>query len=325
MASEERRRITGDALALFSAAIETADAESELPSEILDGFLFLGSKVNSCSLAQLTQLRISHILNVSQTKEFGIHPGITTKFFYAADDSKEDICKYFKPGCDFIESAERAGGKVLVHCMAGKSRSSTLVLAYLMRVRRMTLHDAFGLVRERRKIALPNLNFWMQLSQEEREQGLGPSQPPPIYARILAERSENSEITSSKLFKRYALDTTSNDAAEEQRTLAVEAWLEGWPGPAAVREVLECSLEGLRSSDRRVAVHFLSDLVAAGRLQRAEAMEGIQLLLTMDEEMREDLRMDNPKIDDHLEEIDSAAGVLGLVEDEAPGDVARAC
>ena len=32
----------------------------------------------------------------------------------------------------FIEKALESGGKILVHCAAGVSRSSTVVLAYLM-------------------------------------------------------------------------------------------------------------------------------------------------------------------------------------------------
>ena len=44
-----------------------------------------------------------------------------------------DIGEHFQAAYDFIEAAKAAGEAVLVHCHEGKSRSVTLVLAYLMR------------------------------------------------------------------------------------------------------------------------------------------------------------------------------------------------
>lgn len=63
--------------------------------------------------------------------------------------------------------------KVLVHCVMGRSRSATLVLAYLMMKHRLSVVDAIEHVRQRRCI-LPNHGFLKQLRalditlQEER-------------------------------------------------------------------------------------------------------------------------------------------------------------
>jgi len=69
---------------------------------------------------------------------------------------------YTKLAC-VVESARSAGGKVLVHCQAGVSRSPTLVVAYLMALYGRPLMDTFQLVKQRRQIVAPNFNFMGQL------------------------------------------------------------------------------------------------------------------------------------------------------------------
>lgn len=48
------------------------------------------------------------------------------------DNDDEKISDLFEEASDFIEHVEHSGRKVLVHCFEGKSRSATVVLAYLM-------------------------------------------------------------------------------------------------------------------------------------------------------------------------------------------------
>ena len=55
-------------------------------------------------------------------------------------------------------------GKVLVNCLKGMSRSSTVVLAYLMLRKNMTAMDALTVVRRHREVC-PNDGFLQQLAE----------------------------------------------------------------------------------------------------------------------------------------------------------------
>ena len=59
--------------------------------------------------------------------------------------------------------------KVLVHCQAGISRSSTVVISYLMRFRDMSYDEALLFVHARRPVISPNSAFVKQLKAYEAE------------------------------------------------------------------------------------------------------------------------------------------------------------
>lgn len=67
------------------------------------------------------------------------------------DHERFDLTKYFDKSIDFIDNSLKQTN-ILVHCMAGISRSVTLVLAYLMKHHKMTYDQAFQVVRRKRKI-----------------------------------------------------------------------------------------------------------------------------------------------------------------------------
>lgn len=75
----------------------------------------------------------------------------------------ERIEDLFLKANDFISTAKRAGGVVYVHCAAGVSRSPTLVIAHLILTDRMTLQEAFNLVKSQRSCISPNLGFFEKL------------------------------------------------------------------------------------------------------------------------------------------------------------------
>lgn len=86
----------------------------------------------------------------------------------AIKDSREsNLIDYFDQVADRIEKIRQEDGKSLVHCVAGVSRSVSLVLAYLMKYADMSLKNAFHHVRSVRPQVRPNLGFFKQLIEYE--------------------------------------------------------------------------------------------------------------------------------------------------------------
>ncbi|XP_061646985.1 dual specificity phosphatase 29-like isoform X2 [Phyllopteryx taeniolatus] len=85
-------------------------------------------------------------------------------FGIEADDKPTfNISQFFCPATQFIsEALSQPQNKVLVHCVMGRSRSASLVLAYLMMEQGLTVVDAIQHVRQRRCV-LPNHGFLKQL------------------------------------------------------------------------------------------------------------------------------------------------------------------
>lgn len=138
-------------------------------STILDDFLYLGAKSVTADLEKLNGLEIKCIINCTQDSPMGEYPEqICCLHVDVGDQATEDISRYFVEACDFIEKAKVEGHGVLVHCTMGMSRSCTIVLAYLVRHRGMSLAQALSHVKERRPVVSPNPGFMAQLVEFER-------------------------------------------------------------------------------------------------------------------------------------------------------------
>ncbi|KAB0391117.1 hypothetical protein E2I00_012955, partial [Balaenoptera physalus] len=78
--------------------------------------------------------------------------------------------RHFKESIQFIHECRLRGEGCLVHCLAGVSRSVTLVVAYIMTVTDFGWEDALRTVRAGRSCANPNLGFQRQLQEFEERQ-----------------------------------------------------------------------------------------------------------------------------------------------------------
>ncbi|KAK7072879.1 Dual specificity protein phosphatase 6, partial [Halocaridina rubra] len=70
--------------------------------------------------------------------------------------------------------AREAGVGVLVHCLAGISRSVTITVAYLMYKEKLNLEEAYEYVRVKKANIAPNFNFMGQLQDFQQQLNLSP-------------------------------------------------------------------------------------------------------------------------------------------------------
>ena len=126
-------------------------------------YLYLGS-ATALTGAALARLEPSLVINVS--KELPCLPSLHTVKLPLEDSPTEDIFSHLPHlTCIIREEAER-GGRVLVHCVAGVSRSVSVVIAYLVTFY-CDLGTACRHVRTIRPWARPNNNFMQQLVRWE--------------------------------------------------------------------------------------------------------------------------------------------------------------
>ena len=142
--------------------------DDNAPIEIIPN-LFLGSIGSASNLKQLQNCKITHIICCAR----GIKNFFPDKFKYLnldiLDNEKSDIKQHFDESYKFIDEAIKNNGNVLIHCHAGISRSSTILIAYIMKSQKMSLDKVLELLKSKRDKVNPNAGFIEQLKEYEKE------------------------------------------------------------------------------------------------------------------------------------------------------------
>jgi protein-tyrosine phosphatase len=133
-------------------------------NEIIDG-IYLGSINSAYDLEQLKKRGITHLLSVIS----GFDAPFPNEFKYlvinALDTENTNLFKIFDETNKFIENAIQSGGKVLVHCKAGRSRSVSILCAYIISTFGMPVDEALNSIKNKRDILEPNDGFVKQLNE----------------------------------------------------------------------------------------------------------------------------------------------------------------
>ncbi|KAI9248282.1 hypothetical protein BDA99DRAFT_470837 [Phascolomyces articulosus] len=139
-------------------------------SEIIPGFLFVGPEIETIEQAQQLETRkIRRVLNMAEECNDEVLQKDILYRKIAARDTVEmkNIDWVMMEAVCFIEDAKRHHEPIYVHCKAGKSRSVTAILAYLVCSERWTLKQAYRHVIKARPNMSPNIGFIAELMKME--------------------------------------------------------------------------------------------------------------------------------------------------------------
>lgn len=112
---------------------------------------------------------ITCVINVTMEMADVRAPGVEVMAVRVADVPHTNLSLHFDRCADKIHEVHRKGGRTLVHCMAGVSRSASVCLAYLMKYYQMTLLQAYTHLKSARSVVHPNHGFFRQLINYERK------------------------------------------------------------------------------------------------------------------------------------------------------------
>jgi len=187
-------------------------------SEVIANSVYLGGYQVAGDLECLQRNRITHIVNMAADvcdSSFPEHFSYLT--YYLKDTNSEDISPLFYRTLDWMQSAVASGGRVLVHCREGVSRSATMAIAYLMWRQGLPFEAAHEKLRKARPICNPNTGFTCQLLMLGKRLGVSSSHPGQVSM-------PNSVVERPQLFR-----VAPHHSKEPSLVLTSADWPRSWP------------------------------------------------------------------------------------------------
>ncbi|CAK89645.1 unnamed protein product (macronuclear) [Paramecium tetraurelia] len=133
----------------------------------LDGRkLYLGNINAANDSSYLRKHDVGAVLSVIDTSDIKLEKSVIHLWIAAEDCEKVQLIRYFDQASNFIQDNLRHTN-VLVHCYAGISRSSSLIIAYLLKCQGYSLKEALTKLKCQRPQVDPNDGFLEQLKQYE--------------------------------------------------------------------------------------------------------------------------------------------------------------
>eukprot|EP00938_MAST-03A_sp_MAST-3A-sp1_P003409 g3409.t1 len=160
--------------------------------------LYISGSGPARNTSRLLDLGITHVINCcvhrAQSSDSSRFHVLDLKL---NDSSSSDVVMYIYMTIDFVESARLNGGKVLIHCLKGISRSASLVISYLMWSKNINnVREVLSIVQRSRPSCNPNGDFLVQLRHWARHRP-SMSKTSTFLYRIASHRTRRGKILAS--------------------------------------------------------------------------------------------------------------------------------
>uniref|UniRef100_A0A8D0GUW6 Dual specificity protein phosphatase 22-A-like n=1 Tax=Sphenodon punctatus TaxID=8508 RepID=A0A8D0GUW6_SPHPU len=148
-----------------AASLALNSLSLSISSQVVEG-LYLGNIRDSEDRENLAKHGVTHILSVHNNAK-PVLEDMTYFCISASDSSSQNLIQHFKECIKFIHEFRLHGGGCLIHCLAGVSRSTTVLVAYLMTVTNFGWEECLAATKGVRSYVSPNFGFQQQLQEYE--------------------------------------------------------------------------------------------------------------------------------------------------------------
>lgn len=138
-------------------------ANNDFTGSLIINNIYLGNIYDAYDINTLKNLEINNVLSAVIGFNDIYDSSINHLSLNLIDNETQNIIHYFDISNHFIDNIIQKKQKILIHCIAGRSRSATLLIAYLIYKYKYSVNDAIKLLKEKRNIVEPNQNFINQL------------------------------------------------------------------------------------------------------------------------------------------------------------------
>lgn len=167
---------------------------------LVDPGLYIGTTADLHDSQALADAAVTHIQSVDSQDPAPLLPandgGFCRNWINVLDEVTSDLLSHMDKCFLFIREAVDGGGAALVHCHAGRSRSATIITAYLMKRYQLGFTEAYNRLKGVKPDVQVNSGFEEQLS---------------LYEAMQCEVD-----TSSPLYKQYRLTKITEKYPELQ-------------------------------------------------------------------------------------------------------------
>ncbi|CEM26416.1 unnamed protein product [Vitrella brassicaformis CCMP3155] len=156
--------------------------------------LFVGSIGAALSKDRLHAAGITHIVSATPSVPVAFPGDFVYHSVELLDTDAADLMAVLPDAVRFIDRALRhPAHRVLVHCFAGRSRSVSIIIGYLVGTAGLDVDQALAQVRQTRPMALPNQGFMKQLRNYEKQLRRSGARPPPTSNALIRGDSASSD------------------------------------------------------------------------------------------------------------------------------------